>query len=276
MDARGQAVNVASVPQRSPFRYPGGKTWFVPEFRAWMRRLPSKPQLLIEPFAGGAIIGLSSAFEDLAERSLLVELDPDVAAVWHTLLSDDNSWLAETILHFELTPQNLTAALEAASCSTKHRAWATLLRNRVVHGGILAPGSGLIRRGENGRGLASRWYPETLSRRIRAIYAMRHRIAFRQGDAFAVLDELGHRPDVAWFIDPPYHRAGRRLYTCHRIDHEALFARVARLRGPFLLTYDDAPEIRGLASRHSLATRLVPMKTTHHRQKYELVIEARG
>ncbi len=23
-------VNVASVPQRSPFRYPGGKTWLVP------------------------------------------------------------------------------------------------------------------------------------------------------------------------------------------------------------------------------------------------------
>ena len=23
-------VNVASVPQRSPFRYPGGKTWLIP------------------------------------------------------------------------------------------------------------------------------------------------------------------------------------------------------------------------------------------------------
>lgn len=25
-----RVVNVASVPQRSPFRYPGGKTWLVP------------------------------------------------------------------------------------------------------------------------------------------------------------------------------------------------------------------------------------------------------
>lgn len=32
-DARGQIVNVASVPQRSPFRYPGGKTWLVPHIR---------------------------------------------------------------------------------------------------------------------------------------------------------------------------------------------------------------------------------------------------
>ena len=27
------SVNVASVPQRSPFRYPGGKTWLVPQVR---------------------------------------------------------------------------------------------------------------------------------------------------------------------------------------------------------------------------------------------------
>lgn len=29
-------VNVASVPQRSPFRYPGGKTWLVPYVRDWL------------------------------------------------------------------------------------------------------------------------------------------------------------------------------------------------------------------------------------------------
>ena len=26
-------INVASVPHRSPFRYPGGKTWLVPHVR---------------------------------------------------------------------------------------------------------------------------------------------------------------------------------------------------------------------------------------------------
>ena len=29
-------VNVASVPQRSPFRYPGGKTWLIPHIRRWL------------------------------------------------------------------------------------------------------------------------------------------------------------------------------------------------------------------------------------------------
>ena len=31
-----RVVNVASVPQRSPFRYPGGNTWLVPYVRLWL------------------------------------------------------------------------------------------------------------------------------------------------------------------------------------------------------------------------------------------------
>jgi hypothetical protein len=29
-------VNVASVPQRSPFRYAGGKTWLIPKIQQWL------------------------------------------------------------------------------------------------------------------------------------------------------------------------------------------------------------------------------------------------
>jgi len=44
-------VNVASVPQRSPFRYPGGKTWLIPRIRQWLRSFKKKPELFIEPFS---------------------------------------------------------------------------------------------------------------------------------------------------------------------------------------------------------------------------------
>jgi len=36
-------VNVASVPLRSPFRYPGGKTWLVPQLRSWLLAELSEP-----------------------------------------------------------------------------------------------------------------------------------------------------------------------------------------------------------------------------------------
>ena len=50
------AVNVAAVPQRSPLRYPGGKTWLIPHVRAWLGRANPAPRLLVEPFAGGGIV----------------------------------------------------------------------------------------------------------------------------------------------------------------------------------------------------------------------------
>ena len=50
------AVNVACVPQRSPLRYPSGKTWLIPHVRAWLGSLCTPPELLLEPFAGGAIV----------------------------------------------------------------------------------------------------------------------------------------------------------------------------------------------------------------------------
>ncbi|MDQ3584451.1 MAG: DNA adenine methylase [Acidobacteriota bacterium] len=58
-----QVVNVAAVPQRSPFRYPGGKTWLVPRIRQWLKQRPAE---FIEPFAGGGIVGLTVAAENLA------------------------------------------------------------------------------------------------------------------------------------------------------------------------------------------------------------------
>ena len=78
---RTRIVNVASVPMRSPFRYPGGKTWLVPWIRRWLRSKPCPVAELVEPFAGGAIVGLTAVFEELARKVTLVEVDYDVASV---------------------------------------------------------------------------------------------------------------------------------------------------------------------------------------------------
>jgi DNA adenine methylase len=111
-------VNVASVPQRSPFRYPGGKTWLVPLFRRWMFSLPNQPKLLIEPFAGGGIISLTAAFESLADKVVMVELDEQIAAVWQTILGGDAKWLAKRMLTFELTPESAKAELAKTATFT--------------------------------------------------------------------------------------------------------------------------------------------------------------
>ncbi len=267
-----KVVNVASVPQRSPFRYPGGKTWFVPFFRQWMSQFQAQEIQLIEPFAGGGIVSLTTAFENLAKQIIMAELDEEVAAVWQTILSEENEWLAKAIYHFELNLANVQSELAKPNKSVKEKAFCTILKNRILHGGILAKGSGLIKKGENGKGLSSRWYPKTLRDRILAINQVHHKMEFTKADAFDVIVQHRDNLQAVFFIDPPYTVAGRRLYTHFEIDHEKLFRALRQIEGYFLMTYDDTEEVRAWAEKYEFPYQSIPMKTTHHRQKYELVI----
>ncbi len=276
LPAPRRVVNVASVPQRSPFRYPGGKTWLIPQIRRWFDSFPRRPDLLVEPFAGGAIVGLTAAFERLADRVLLVERDEQVASVWHTLLNGEAEWLAERILNFRVTKESLTLETSRDDGSLRERAFRTLLRNRTSHGGIMAPGAGLIKYGENGKGIASRWYPETLAQRIRNIGKIRDRIEFVEGDGLEAMRRHAAQSNAVFFIDPPYtaagKRAGTRLYTYNELDHEALFILAGTLQGDFVMTYDNADGVRLMAARHGFDALAIPMKNTHHAQMDELII----
>ncbi len=270
-----KAVNVSSVPQRSPFRYPGGKTWLVPTIRLWMSQYDSPPKEFIEPFAGGAIIGLTVAMEGWARHVVLVELDDGVAAVWETILGGGATWLAEQIVAFDPTPENVDALLQQKAGSREQLAFQTIVRNRVSHGGIMAPGAGRIKHGENGRGLRSRWYPQTLKKRILQIASYKDKITFIHGDGLAVMEQYLAQPNTVFFLDPPYtvagKKAGRRLYTHHHIDHEHLFELAART-DDFLMTYDHCPAVIAMARKHHFEFQAIPMQTTHHRQIYELLI----
>jgi DNA adenine methylase len=255
-------INVSSVPQRSPFRYPGGKTWLVPYIRDWLRSKKTRPSRLIEPFAGGGIVSLTAAFEGLARHVIFAELDEAVASVWRVVLNGQAEWLAKQILNFDLTLDNVTTVLKQNSPELCEKAFQTILRNRVQRGGILADGAGLIKTGENGRGLNSRWYPETLARRIREINRQKDKMTFVEGNGFDLIEE--HKADVeaAFYIDPPYTIAARRLYKVWQIDHAKLFAAMAACRGDFLMSYDYTAEIVALAKKHGFESRpIAPSKS---------------
>ena len=268
-----KTVNVAAVPQRSPLRYPGGKTWLVPRLREWLdgRRV----DFFVEPFAGGGVMSLTAVMEGFADRALMCERDPDLSRLWRAIF-DSPLELVEKIHRFEPTRENIVCLLAEKNGGELDAAFRVFVRNRVNRGGILAKGAALTRAGENGKGVASRWYPATLARRIMDIAAVADRIDFYEGDGLALLRALGGARRAAFFIDPPYtaggKRAGRRLYNCNDIDHERLFRIAAGLRGDFLMTYDDAPETRALAAASGFRAVRVAMKSAHHRQSWELLI----
>ena len=269
--ANQRVINVASVPQRSPFRYPGGKTWLVPTARKWFAQA-DVDSFLIEPFAGGGIIALTAVAEHFFNHVTMVELDDDMAAAWETILSNDCQWLIKQISNFTITADNINTAIAQANDGMKEHGFATIIRNRTNHGGILAKGSGMIKTGENGRGLSSRWYPSTLIKRIADINRMRDRITFIHGDAFEIMEQYLYDNNCYCFIDPPYTVAGRRLYNHFEVDHRRIFELASQMNGHFLLTYDDTPEVREWAEEYGLPYMTIPMQTTHLVTKNELLI----
>lgn len=124
-------VNVASVPNRSPFRYPGGKTWLVPIIRKWLSS--DTPKNLIEPFCGGGTVGLTAAAENLVDRVTMIEKDEDVAAVWRVII-DDGEWLTQRILNFNLDRESVAEVSKSTPANIKERAFATIIKNRTNHG----------------------------------------------------------------------------------------------------------------------------------------------
>lgn len=219
---------------------------------------------------------MTVAAENLAERVTMVELDEQVAAVWRTIVGGEGKWLAEKIISFDLTLESLERELAKPSRSVRDIAFQAILKNRTFHGGILANGSAPLKHGEAGKGVKSRWYPETLKKRILAIDETRSRIIFIHGDGFDLIEENAQQSDAVFFVDPPYtapgKSAGRRLYKYFEIDHEKLFLLLSQVAGDFLMTYDDTESVRELARHYNLDTELVPMKNTHHAEMKELLI----
>lgn len=263
------APNVSKVPIYSPFRYPGGKSRLYPLIKKWLSKNKSK-SILLEPFAGAAHVGLAAVIEGMISKLILVELDKTISSVWNTILSEDCDWLISNILNYDFA--NLKALLESEEVDEKRIAFKTLLTNRISRGGVVANGSGLLKQGENGKGIKSRWYPATLSNRIRKINSKRDKINFISGDGLEFLKDFQNDRNALFFIDPPYPSAGARLYNYSAVNPHMVFEGISKLTGSFLLTYNYCNEIIKLIRKFDLESRKIAINTSHNIQKFELLI----
>ncbi|WP_413292328.1 DNA adenine methylase [Bdellovibrio sp. HCB185ZH] len=230
--------------QLSPFRYPGGKSWLCHFACEWTNLIAQKPDIFIEPFCGGGSVGLFIAANEFANEVLLVEKDPHIAAVWKTILSSDCIWLVDQILEFRMNQKNINEIVHTKFQKTRELAFQTILKNRISRSGIIAHGAGRVKIGEEGRGLSSRWYPETLAHRIANINSLKKSITFKQGDAYEIIPKFKNKKRSAMYIDPPYiseaNSAGKRLYNHWDINFSELIDHLESYSGNYLLSYENS------------------------------------
>lgn len=247
----------------SPLRYPGGKRRLVPYLAAALAENSLKPDLFVEPYAGGASVSLELLYLDLVGRIVIGDADPMVNAFWETVAADVD-WLCKQIESIPLDLETWERMKRMRFRSRKNLALACLYLNRTSFNGALHRHAGPI----GGKTQASEYdigcrFPrERLISRLRSCAKLADRIEVVPAqDAMLTVRqsrEKARRDDISvfFYLDPPFWAKSRYLYrrSFNEQDHERLADQLHWIKDPFLLSYDPAPEIIELYTGHSATT----------------------
>lgn len=239
----------------TPLRYPGGKG----KLAAYVKSLMKANRLLdgeyVEPYAGGAAIGLELLFHDYVSRIHINDLSRPIYAFWRSVLEHTDE-LCQLVRD---TPRTVDAWDEQKNvlANEAHHdvlaiGFAAFFLNRTNRSGIL---NGGVIGGRDQTGpwkIDARYNSDELTYRIEAIAKMRSRINLTRMDALKFLKKGVQRwsKKTLIYLDPPYYVKGRDLYY-HFYKHEdhervAHFVRAEISTQQWIVSYDDVPEIRDL------------------------------
>jgi DNA adenine methylase len=239
----------------TPLRYPGGKSKLGPFLAQVFTANKLIDGLYAEPYAGGAGAGLFLVFRGYATRFLLNDIDRGVVSFWRAVLNH-NERFASLIEKVPLTVAEWDRQKDAYATERQgfNLGFAFFYLNRTNRSGIMNAGIIGGRKQASEWGIDARFTREDLARRVRALAAFRRNISVSRLDALdflqGIASERRSRRTLV-YLDPPYFRKGQDLYTNFYTpaDHAAIADRLAGFRLPWLLTYDDCPEIRKLYRR---------------------------
>jgi len=237
----------------TPLRYPGGKG----KLSAFIKQVFDYNDLCdgtyIEPYAGGSAVAMTLLLEGYAREIVINDIDPVVYAFWWAVLNDTETlsrkirdttvnmetWRGQKLVHVSPEKHDLTDV-----------GFATFFLNRTNRSGILQGG---VIGGKNQDGpfkLDARYNKKDLLERINLIAKYRGHITLYNLDAYDLINTLkpSLSPKHLLYFDPPYFNKGKVLYKNFYTpdDHSRMAKHIRKLKCPWIVTYDNVPEIRNL------------------------------
>lgn len=266
----------------TPLRYPGGKA----SLGHYMRQIFVDSGLLgggyVEPYAGGAAIGLELLMTGYVRDIWLNDSDPAIHSFWCAAL-DHTEEMVKLILSTPLTIEEWRRqrSILVESCPDDHLklGFAALFLNRTNRSGILKGGviGGLA---QNGRWLIdARFNREAIVERLKRISQYKTHIHVSGLDAEQFLQNLSIPKKSLIYMDPPYFKNGQRLYRNHYRpdDHKRIAELVqSELRTPWIVSYDNHTEIAELYSKRRQIEYSLRYSAQTKRQGDELLIFSDG
>ena len=237
----------------SPLRYPGGKSCLLDLTSLVLRQNGLECGHYAEPFAGGCGLALSLLYGSHVAEIHINDLDAGIWSFWNSVLSDTEALVAlvaGTSITMEEWHRQRDLHRAQDRTDTLALGFATFFLNRTNRSGIIKGGGvigGLEQLGNYK--LDCRFNVDDLVRRIRRVARYRDRIHLTNLDAIDFLNASSALPARSLlFVDPPYFKKGPGLYTSYYRpdDHAVLAKRVLEVETPWIVTYDDVPQIRAL------------------------------
>lgn len=237
-----------------------------------------------EPYAGGAGLALSLLFGGHISDIHLNDVDRSVWAFWDAVLNRTEE-LVDMIWHtpvdIEQWHEQRRIYLNSADFDDLAVGFSMFFLNRTNRSGIVK-GAGAIG-GLEQQGtykIDCRFNREELVRRVCRIAKYRSRIHLHRLDALEFMELLDRNlPTRAFFcIDPPYFNKGSSLYTSFYDpeDHAAVSQAVLGLNRPWILTYDNTPEISHLYKSRRQFSFDVNYSVQTKRVGTELLVASKG
>lgn len=241
----------------SPLRYPGGKTRFRKFIGEAIAASEQRITLFVEPFCGGAGAALSLLESGKVNRIALNDVDPLVAHFWQVVFGKsadtdaDINWLIQAVESAELSIAEWRHQKALQPATVREAAWKCLYLNRTSFNGILHKAGPVGGWEQTNRTLAARFNTEKIAQRLRSLYAMRKQVVRVECEDWRQFSErFRQHKSTFFYFDPPYYHRAEQLYghLFNAQTHRAMRDYLQRLKKPWLLSYDDAPEVRALYS----------------------------
>jgi DNA adenine methylase len=261
----------------TPFRYPGGKA-FLADMLEERIAAAGGISTYAEPYAGGAGAAVELLARGCVQAITLNDLDFRIYAAWLAILDRTDDFVRK-IRSTPVTMESWYACRDIvmaghSAADQFELGFATFFLNRTNHSGVILGAGPIGGYNQTGKWLIdARYYTDTLVRRVEWLGQRRSQIAISNEDGLAFLRSFdGEAADsMFFFIDPPYVKAGVKLYLNAMSDLKhrdlALFLTRSGHLNHWLVTYDDCQLINDVYS--SAAIDRLPVRYSLHRKRME-------
>lgn len=227
----------------SIFRYPGGKTRFLPAIRAKLLPLVAKADVYADYFVGGGSVLIDIAMHSPSIKLLANDKDKMIYSFWAVIASGKVDALIK-LLDRTPTIDEFYKLREAEPCCEVERAFYAVYFNRTTFSGIGDAGPIGGEKQSSKYTIDCRYNRHTL---IRGVETLARIMAGRLTVTNDYITDIEPDNAAAKYYDPPYYAKGKELYRVWMThdEHKQLAEALSQARG-WVASYDDCEPITNL------------------------------